>query len=104
MSAQLKQTLLALGAGFALLLAIGAVMVGAGAQAPNPYAQASARAHFPHGKCFPAAAWANRAPRRHHRPCARILAVQEDGSVSVGVYSAETHVQRYQFDVGAQDR
>jgi hypothetical protein len=55
---------------------------------------------WPHGRCFPARYW--NAPDRY-RPCARIVSVEEDGSVTI---AADDHdgVERWRYSVGALDR
>lgn len=56
--------------------------------------------YWPHGKCFPRALWD---ARDRYRPCARIVRVDEDGSIVAQVQDHDGTV-RFGFRVGARDR
>lgn len=83
---------------FAALAAFALILALAGGQ---DRADAVRSTPTPRRTCFPAAHWAP-APDRY-RPCARVLHVEEDGSVTLSVEDADGTV-RYTVGVGSLDR
>lgn len=83
----------------ALLAAIGCAMVWGN----HAGTQAQASAQVQERTCFPLSKWTPGKVPASARPCARILRVEEDGSVKVQVSNADGTF-RYQFGYGAEDR